>query len=162
MTVIAYDGKYLVADGRSTRGTTLVSNEVQKLHQLEMPTFGKCIVGVCGALPVLGPWLTHLAEKSFTEPFEGFVGKDEDGPLEMMGLVLTEDKQAFEIFSDGGWFPINTPTAVGSGSYTAQHFLTTGHDAVQAVKEACKTELTCGGDITVYDITTGKFDTIKG
>jgi 20S proteasome alpha/beta subunit len=160
MTVIAYDGSLLVADGRATRGgSTLVSDNVKKLHQVTLPDLGKAVVGLVGALDVQGPFLMHLGEKGFTQPFDNFVGNDEDGPLAMRGLVLTvAKKQLFEISSDGGWFHTDTPTAIGSGCYIAQHLLCTGKDALTAVIETCKTEFSCGGTITKYDIGTKKFE----
>lgn len=159
MTVIAYDGTYLVADGRATRGTSLVCDNIKKLHKVEVKDMGTSIVALCGALDVLGPYIAHLEEFGLTTPMEQFLGKDEDGPIEMRGIIVNSDNKCFEFSTSGGYFPIDSPIAIGSGSWIAQHYLTTGYDAIRAVKEACKTELTCGGDIMVYEIKTNNFTT---
>lgn len=158
MTVIAYDGEYLVADGRATRGTSLVSDDIKKLHKVNVKDMGTSIVALCGALDVLGPYLAHLETVGLTTPMEHFLGKDEDGDLEMRGLLVNSDKECYEFSTSGGYFPINSPIAIGSGSWIAQHFLFTGHNAIKAVQEACKTELTCGGKIAIYDIKSQLFD----
>lgn len=152
MTVIAYDGNLLVADGRATRGTSLITDNEPKLHQVKIKNLGKCVLGVCGALEVIGPWFRQLEEVGLGEQLEQSLTKDEEGGLSARALVVTEKARCFEISTDGGYFEIHNPYAIGSGSYYAQHFLLTGYDALTAAREACKSELTCGGQLMVFDI----------
>lgn len=152
MTVIAYDGNLLVADGRATKGTSLVTDKEIKLHKIRIAGLGKCILGTCGALEVMGPWLEQLEKEGIGKQLEHSLVKDDEGSLDARALMITERSECFEITTNGGYFAINSPYSIGSGSYYAQHFLLTGHDAITAVKEACKSELTCGGEIAVYDI----------
>lgn len=159
MTVIAFDFKYLVADGRMCRGTSLVSDTVTKLHKQSVSGLGDCIIGLCGCMDLKGPYLEHLNAEGLT-PMDTFLGKDEDGPIAMRGFVYDiSGKECYEISSEGGYFLLDSPQAIGSGCFTAQHYLTTGHNAIVAVVEACKTEMTCGGDILIYDIEKGEFIT---
>jgi hypothetical protein len=161
LTVLAYDGRYLVADGRATRGTRLVGDNVKKLEIVNVKGLGKCAVGVCGVLLMKGPFLEHLKEKGLKEQMESHIGGDAEGPYELQGLVLSK-KGCFEFSSDGGWFEVDTPTALGSGGAIASHFLTTGSDALTAVRETIKTDVSCGGTITIYDLETGKLEVITG
>ena len=133
-----------------------------KIDVLPVKGLGKCAVALCGALDVKGPFLTHLKENGLGEQLEASLGRDEEGSLDMRGLVVTGEGDCYEITTSGGYFLATPPVTIGSGSWIAQHFLYTGHDALTAVQEACKTELTCGGDITVFDLATRKFETIKG
>lgn len=156
MTVVAYDGRYLVADGRATRGTTLVSETTQKLEVMTIKGLGKAAVAICGVLNVKGPYLLHLKENGLFEPFEMHVGGDSEGPYELMGMILTTKGKCYEFSSDGGWFPVTGTNSIGSGMTVANHFLMTGFSALDAVKQAIATDVSCGGDISVFDSKTGK------
>jgi ATP-dependent protease HslVU (ClpYQ) peptidase subunit len=160
LTVIAYDGKYLVADGRATIGTSLVTDNEAKIHPFTVKNMGKCVVALCGSLDVKGPLLAHLQTHGLGVALEHDIGKSVDIDMGMRGLLVTSKGHAFEFTSDGGYFQITNYAAIGSGAQIANHFLTTGHDAVTAVIEACKTELTCGGNLAIYNLTTGKFEKI--
>ncbi len=161
MTVIAWDNKLLVADGRSTRGgSTLVSDDLVKLKELTIPELGKCVVGLCGALDTQGPFIEHLKENGL-EPFDSPLVNDGEHVFSMRGLVVTRKGKCLEVTTEGGWHEVTSPVAIGSGCEIAQHYLTTGHDAVKAVVEACKTELSCGGKITVYDFKSHSFGEAK-
>jgi ATP-dependent protease HslVU (ClpYQ) peptidase subunit len=153
LTVIAFDGKTLVADGRCTgNGATLINDDYNKVFEITIPSHGKCLVALCGALDMQGPLLEHLKANGF-KPIENMLADEED--MFMRGLVLTKKGVCYEISSNGGWYIAQGPTAMGSGGMIAQHYLTKGCDALTAVVEACKTELTCGGTIRVYDLKTG-------
>lgn len=155
MTIIAWDGKILAADSRVTRGTTLVNDNYNKLHDITIPGIGKAVIGVCGALDVLGPWLTHLKANGFANPFE--TNFEDSEVMHMRALCITRKGVCFEFSTEGGWHEVTYASALGSGDFIAQHFLSTGHDALKAVQEACKTELSCGGKIITYDFTTHTF-----
>lgn len=73
------------------------------------------------------------------------------------GLAVNREGQCFEFTSEGGWVETNGPNTAGSGERIAQHYLLKGCDALTAVYETCKTELSCGGNILGYDYVTGKF-----
>jgi hypothetical protein len=162
LTVIAFDGRILAADGRATRdgGTTLCSDNYKKLHTIMVPRLGKCVVGLCGALDALGPYLQHLRENGLT-PMEYFTpDSSSEDALYMRGLLITPKGECYEISSEGGWHIVQGAVAIGSGSMIAGHYLAKGCDAVTAVAETCKTELTCGGTITTWDSKTNTFSEI--
>lgn len=151
MTVIAWDGKKLVADGRSTRGMDLCSNNENKFHAFDHPNLGSCIGAFAGAVMTIGPWIEHIEQFGFAK----FELPMEEGPMgspyEATGIVITEDGEVLEIDPSGLWATVTVPTAWGSGAHIAQHFLNTGYSALYAVEEACKSNLGCGGTIRSYD-----------
>lgn len=154
MTIIAWDGKKLVADSRVTDSeSTLVGDNYQKLHCITIKDLGKCVVGFAGACYAQGPWTKHLETEGLV-PFEEL-----EPELVMYALVIDRKGNCYEAKSTGGWFKVPGPTTIGSGNIIAQHYLVKGCDAYTAVVETCKTELSCGGEITVYDSSTGKFET---
>ena len=160
MTVIAFDGTTLVADGRATSASnSLVSDCVRKLHRIKIKEFGgECIVGLCGGLDGLGPFLNHLEQNGLV-PMEHFKTSEEmqDDWYHMRGIAVNKKGQAYEITTDGAWFPINGAWATGSGSTIAQHYLVKGCSALEAVQETCKTELSCGGNLLTFDWKSGTF-----
>ena len=152
MTVIAYDGRILAADGRITADSTLISDNYVKLREVMVKDLGKCIVGVAGECGIIGPYLEHL-QKEGLKPFDtSAIGCDRNSTLR--GLLITSKGKCIEFECDGSWYEMTAPTAIGSGCHIAQHYLTLGVDAVTSVTNACKTELSCGGVITTYDTKT--------
>lgn len=156
MTVIAWDGRNLVGDGRATRGSVICSETIQKVEVVDVKNFGKCAVGICGALHLKGPLFQHLAVNGFGGDIELNIGMDEEGPIEMQGILVTPKGVAYEFSSLGGWYELNGPTAIGSGGSIASHYLLTGHDALTAVQKTCLTDITCGGNIVQYNSKTKK------
>lgn len=154
MTVIAFDGEFLVADGRATTdgGTTLVYDSFRKLHNLTIPKLGKCVVAFCGALDMLGPYLESLKANGLAPLDEDLGGGDE---MYMRSLIVTNKGVCYEHSTDGGWHIVQGPVATGSGRTIAQHYLTCGFSALEAVKQTVKTELSCGGQIMICDVKKG-------
>jgi hypothetical protein len=164
ITVIAFDGTTLVADGRCTRGDgSLVSDCFRKLHKIRIKEFGgDCVIGLAGATDAIGPFLRHLEKEGIT-PMEYFLTDTaaELGLFHLRGIAVNTKGQCFEFSSDGGWCEVNGAASIGSGEIIAQHYLIKGCDARTAVLETCTTELTCGGILTTYDWKTGKFTEIR-
>jgi hypothetical protein len=158
VTIIAFDGESLVADGRATgdEGSVLIADTYKKLHVVNIPKIGRCVVGLCGALDVQGPLLEHIANAGLT-PLELFNPADVSKGYFMRGIAVTKKGEYYEFASDGGWHKGQGKTALGSGSTIAQHYLTKGCDAFTAVVETCKTELSCGGQITVFKVSDGSW-----
>lgn len=153
MTVIAWDGDLLVADGRMCIDQSLLTDSCNKLYKLSIPKLGVCGVGFAGSLNVIYPFIEHIKEKGF----EQFQTVDEPGAW---GIAITRKGKCYEFNSNGTWYEMDTPTAIGSGDIICQHYLTIGFSALKAIKETCRTELSCGGLITAYDFKSGEFTTL--
>lgn len=160
MTIIAFDTKTLIADGRCTRNDgSLVSDNHRKLHKLKIKQFGgECVVGLTGCIDAIGPFLIHLEQNGLV-PMEHFKFNNpaEEEAYHIRGIAVNRKGQCYEFTSDGGWVEINGPTTVGCGERIAQHYLLKGCSALEAVVETCKTELACGGCLLEYDWKLGTF-----
>jgi hypothetical protein len=162
MTIIAWDGKSLVADGRCTRlDGSLVSDKYTKLFRVRIKELGDCVIGLCGAPDTFGPFLLHL-EKNGLVPLDhfNFNSPEEQAGFHATGLAVNRKGKCFEISVDGGWYEVTGCAATGSGEKIALHFLNKGCDAVESVIETCETELSCGGTLLSYDWKSDKFTQI--
>lgn len=83
------------------------------------------------------------------------------GMYDATAIVLTEDGDVLEACPEGLWSTVQGKEAWGSGSIVAQHFLNTGYSALFAVEEACKTNISCGGQIMSYNIETCEYKVEK-
>lgn len=154
MTVIAWDNEDLVADGRSTIGYELVSDKNWKLRQVCHPDLGEYIGAFCGAVMVVEPWIEHIKTKGF-EKFE--LPEKEFDNLDTAALLVAKNGNAIELTTDGLWGTVTHPVAYGSGSTVAQHYLNSGASALVAVREAIKSNTSCGGQIVAWNWKEGKF-----
>jgi len=152
MTVIAWDLKNLVVDGRSTIGPDIVSDRETKLRKLVHPELGPLVAAFCGAMIVIEPWMDHIEENGFT----AFEIPDGDVPGEYMtkGIFIKEDGTALEVETNGMYATVDVPSAYGSGQTIAQHYLKSGVDALEAVRQTIKSNMTCGGRLLSYDVET--------
>ena len=92
MTVIAFDGKLLVADGRMTTvDNSLISENCKKLHDVRIPKIGHAVVGLSGRVLGVGPYLDHLAEHGLT--------KCEDSNVDSGGILVTRKGECIEFDS---------------------------------------------------------------
>lgn len=159
MTVICFDGETLAVDGRATiYHSTLANDRVNKLHKVYNPYFEEeVIMACCGSLGTIGPWLDAVPEIGFGElPLKSL---DEDKDRSAGALTVTKGGECFYSNTSGEYYQVEGPIAIGSGADIARHFLVAkSADAVTAIKEAIKTELSCGGTIRTYNY---KTDTIE-
>lgn len=161
MTVIAWDGKVLAADSRCLNGnSTLVSDNVQKIHLIKNPYFGKSVTvaaAFCGSLNLIGPWLDAIPKIGFGPlPLETI--DDDNGAY---GLTIAPDGTCFNHDIYGQYYETKGQyMAMGSGADIARHYLAKGASAIDAVRESYLTEVTCGGPIRYYDLATGKMGEI--
>lgn len=154
ITVIAWDTKILAADSRVTyNGSTLLSDNCHKLHRLTLPKRQEFVAGICGVLGLSVPWMADLTKNGFG-PLNF---PDPNNDYGMTGLFVSRKGRCISSNTKGLTHDVEFPCAEGSGSEIANHFLRSGSDAITAIKEACKTELTCGGPIIAYNFATDTF-----
>lgn len=163
MTIIAFDGTTLVADGRcTTNDGRLISDCHNKLHKATIKEFGgECVLGIAGAAASTGPFLNHIQTNGLV-PMSHFKCDSPAEELEhyICAIAVNRKGQCFELNSEGGWFEIKGPTSIGTGEPIAQHYMLKGCSAVEAVLETCTTELTCGGVLLSFDWKTNKLTEI--
>ena len=150
MTVIAWDGNTLAADGRSTCGSILVRNDINKIRTFSHPKYGEMIGAFTGTVGVFEPWIDHIKDHGFTK-------FDLGNGCDATALMITPDGVCLEVHSDGMWTTETNPVAQGSGYTIAQHYLNNGTSALDAVRETIKSNITCGGHIITWNRHTKRF-----
>lgn len=160
MTTIAFDGRYLAADGRMTRGGVICSAEVKKTRVIQAIIRGEeAEVIVSGA----GSWNNIYAVIEWMKENDVF-----DTSADLQRPVFPDygdqpgyaDHDVFFITQDGELYcldafcrpsPYPAPFAEGSGFPFAMTGLSLGQSAVEAIRTAMKLDTGTGGQITVFD-----------
>lgn len=147
MTTIAWDGKTLAADGRTTIDTIICCDKSIKLFKLhDIPYYGDILLyaGLCGAAADEQKYIHFLHIENFV---------DDEIQLEVGGIIVGRDN-VYTI--EGGpllcKFPRCTKMADGSGAHFAMSAMSMGKTAVQAVKHAMKFDAATGGKIQCVDL----------
>jgi hypothetical protein len=154
MTIMCWDGKTLAVDGRVSVGGTVLSDEFNKMFEVNHPQLGPLVCAVTGACDFIGPWLETISEAGF-KPVCSVSDGDEE--YSMTGLFIDKDGNCWQASSNGGYFHMGKmPTALGSASTIATYLLHKGKSSLAAVQEASEHNLYCGGNIKVYNAKTGK------
>lgn len=154
MTTIAFDGRYLAADGRMTRSDIVCSSTVKKLHLVTTALRGvEQEVIVFGA----GSWQGIYTVMEWMKVNDVF-DTSPDLPRPSFSDEHTQDvafaKKGGEIYCLDNLSrpaPMPAPYAEGSGFPYAQMGLELGMSAPDAVKAAMKMDVFSGGDITCFD-----------
>lgn len=160
MTTIAYDGRYVAADGRMTRGNIVCSANVQKLHILktvlrgeeqEVLIFG---AGSWGGIYAIIEWMkVNDAFDTNPELMRPCFPPDNDGEASTQDVsFITQDGQLWCLDAQSRPAPYDAPAADGSGFPFAQTAMSLGQNAVEAVRTAMKLDVGSGGEITCFDV----------
>lgn len=162
MTTLAFDGRYLAADGRMTRSEIVVSSNTKKLHLIEAVIRGeKQEVVVFGA----GSWNGIFAIMEWMKENDvfdinpelmrpHFPEDEEQGQSRQDVSFITQSGELFALDPQSRPAPYEAPYADGSGFPFAQMALTLGQSAVEAVRSAIKMDVHSGGEITCFDTQT--------
>ena len=160
MTTIAFDGRYLAADGRMTRSDIIVSATVKKLHlvttelrgvEQEVIVFG---AGSWNGIYAIIEWMKvndvfnidpELMRPAFPEDADGDSSRQDVSFIDKNGQVWCLDAQCRPA-------PYDAPLAEGSGFPFAQMGLELGQNAVEAVRSAIRMDSNSGGIITCFDV----------
>lgn len=158
MTVVAFDGRYLVADMQATSmGLAYAISKLRKMHD---STGNPCYVAVCGGLDeseVLFNWYRarHMNGQLVDHPFM----LKESVPSVIVAFRKVGDNwQATYYYNsnEGVAMGPGSPWAWGSGREVAIGALATCGNAIAAVKAAILHTDSCGMGYEGYDLTTGQ------
>lgn len=141
ITVIAFDGKTIAADGMSLSGTLRKNMSLKKLVVID----GICLSGV-----------------GFASEIEHFIawwraGQDKDKfpivtPHESLMLVIYPDGRVQEYDGQSTPVAVRVPMAWGAGRTYALGAMLAGGDARRAVEIACELDNECGGETQVITL----------
>lgn len=159
MTVIVFDGTTLAADSQVTTGFFAPKRASITVNKIMTPEEGErwtihnrriLAIGICGDLNGVTQ-LTEILKKG--------VGLDTRGTQSCeTDCIAVCDDRSFYILNNYGkdtWefshIPAGQKSALGSGAQTAQAYLAINKKAPEVVKLVSKIDLTCGGDVNVWD-----------
>lgn len=164
MTTIAFDGRYLAADGRSTQCGMITGSHVVKIFPFEMTLAGEVVqVVLAGAgtfseiNQVVGYFKTGADPLNFVEagPDDPVFRKPfiEPGGTDMILIVKRGDGvDVMNVEADLSPFTMHAPLTTGSGSPFALTALQSfGQNAVEAVYTAMDMDAGTGGHVLCFD-----------
>ncbi len=153
MTTIAYDGKFIVTDGRTTQESVIIRDDANKFHVSHRT--GN-LFALCGVIP--------NAQK-FADVYEDGIQLDLD--LEVSGfMICKETNKIYTVdtsLEKNGKYEFyqyevtDIKTAMGSGKAHAITAMDCGLNAKDAVIKAMLRDSGTGGKIKVYDVAKRKF-----
>lgn len=155
MTTIAFDGRYLAADGRATAGGMITSRSTQKIFPILFTVNGAEVKGVmagAGSFESLMMAKRHLQEFDL---FDSEVTPDIDEGTGL--LVVLETGELYLLEHNLVPLPQESPCSIGSGSPFALATMVIGKSASEAVEVAKELDCYSGGNVTVFDTKTWKF-----
>lgn len=146
MTTIAYRDGILAADGRTTYGDTIFSDQSRKIHRLS----DGALFALCGDVAYVQPMLDALEDDEAELPQgEGFTA-----------VIVEKDGKVRLYEGKGGYIALDASYyAFGSGEEYAIGAMDMGASAEEAVRVACGRDLGSGGDIQIER--PGKINTRK-
>lgn len=151
MTTIAYDGRYVVADGRSTIGNLVTGKKARKIWVIDLMVNGlqeKAIFAGAGSYQSINMVRSHLEREDFL--MAEVVPELEPGSFS--GMVVLQDGRCYILEDRLVPMEQEYPAALGSGTDYAMAAMALGKTAIEAVKVACDLDVYSGGELMVVDI----------
>jgi ATP-dependent protease HslVU (ClpYQ) peptidase subunit len=139
MTTIAYRDGILAADGRTTYGNTIFTDNNKKIHRLS----DGALFALCGDVSYVQPMLDALEDDEAELPIA------EEGSS--FTAVIVEKNGKLRLYEGrGGYIALDAPYyAFGSGEEYAIGAMDMGASAEEAVKVASGRDLGTGGVIQI-------------
>ena|ERR1700729_4277336 len=152
MTVVAFDGKTIAADGATWCGSIMITGLSQKLYVVR----NVCISG-CGArvdiLRFVDWWKRREASSRPAQlAYPSFSGKKLD---EQSAFFVFYADGRIEEYNEESSFPLphyELPFAGGAGMLSALAAMKAGANARRAVEIACEIDKDCGGEIMTVEL----------
>ncbi|HAG6428517.1 TPA: hypothetical protein HFD65_003301 [Escherichia coli] len=148
MTAIAYRNGVLAVDREVTWGN--VATSTNKVHRVDIPGIGLCLVAMSGKLRPVTDIIEHLSvtPNGRKEPFSDL------NPDSRYGIAITQDLVVYPIYGDGklGLPDTNEFIAEGSAFEFLMGTMAAGCSAEEAVRLSCEYCSSCGQGVNFYDV----------
>lgn len=162
MTTVAFDGRYLVSEGRATSGDGfIVGREEQKIYPLTITLGGEVrevVVGISGNAITIQSFIRFLqsgGDMLDNESEFSLFSTNPDPQNASIGVIMvSRDGQVDLISEELVPFPAEHPLAAGSGTPFATTAMSCGMNAVQAVYKAMEFDAYSGGKLRAFDTET--------
>jgi hypothetical protein len=160
MTTLAFDGRYAAVDGRSCCGGTITGKSIKKLFLINGVLNGKETeflymgAGSYAMVNLIKNWLEQ-GNDLFSQDPEHTI--PEIQPDSWEGMIITKDREVFDL--EQTLIPMmgEAPCAGGSGFPFALTAMRLGQNAVQAVYSAIEMDCGSGGKVTAFDTEAWQF-----
>jgi len=139
MTIVAWDGKSLACDSRTTGG--FIKDDTQKVWKI-----GNRYIGIAGTYSAALLAIQWMRDKTKDKPK---LELKDDNDFEAIEII---DGKAFYYDENLIGSPVSAPYAIGSGCQYAMCAMWLGHDAKKAIGAAKNFDECCGGKTKVYKI----------
>lgn len=160
MTTLAFDGRYLAADGRCTNGSMIVGKKAKKLHLIKGVLRGEEVemvlagAGSFEGITIIKNWLAAGGDFYSDDP-EGTIPQVKEESVE--GFVVSKNGELFAFESGLVALDQESPAMGGSGGVFAMAAMLAGKSAVGAVHVAMELDIGSGGEVTCFDTQTWQF-----
>jgi hypothetical protein len=160
MTTLAFDGRYAAADGRATCGNMITGKQAKKLFLINGVLNGEETeylfmgAGSFAMLTVVQNWLEQGNDLFSQDPD---LTIPELQPESFEGMIVTRNKEVFDLEDTLVPMPAESPSAGGSGCPFALTAMNCGQNAVQAVYTAIGMDIGSGGQVTAFDTEAWEF-----
>jgi len=154
MTTIAYDGRYLAADGRMTCGNIITGHQAKKLHPVTIFLRGEeqeAVVSGSGSYADIMSAVEWFKQGFDPVSFDAEQVRPmlEKGEVDL--LLLTRSGELYGVDSSLQIMPMEYPYSSGSGMPFSMMGMRLGMNAVQSVYEAMKHDCGTGGKVACFD-----------
>lgn len=154
MTTIAFDGRYIAADGRMTCGNIITALSVKKIFPITVNFRGveeKIVFAGSGAFSTIVSVVEWLKQGNDPYSFDPEQVRPicEKGEVDFM--FVTQDQQIHTMECELMPYNGEAPWGGGSGFPFAMMGMRMGLNAVQSVFEAMKHDSGSGGNVTCFD-----------
>lgn len=162
MTTVAFDGRYMVSEGRSTTGDGFIcGREEQKVFPLTITLGGEeteVVVGISGNAITIQSFVRFLESGGdMLDRESGFsLFSDHPDPEHAsIGVIMVTRAGEVSLISESLVpFPAEFPLSAGSGTPFATTAMSCGMNAVQAVLKAIEFDVYSGGKLRAFDTET--------
>lgn len=160
MTTLAFDGRYIAADGRCTAGSMIVGKKAKKLHLIKGIVRGEeteMVLAGAGSfegITIVKNWLESGGD-FFSQDPESTIPEVKEESIE--GFVVTKSGELFAWEHGLVAMDQEVPTMGGSGGVFAMAAMHSGKNAVGAVHVAMDLDIGSGGEVTCFDTLAWKF-----
>lgn len=159
MTTVAFDGRYLASEGRSTTGEGFIcGREEQKIFPMTISLGGKdteVVVGISGSAITIQSFVRFLEEGGDMldreSEFSLFNTHPNPEHASIGVVMVTRDGEVSLISEELVPFPAESPLCAGSGTPFATTAMSCGMNAVQAVYKAIEFDVYSGGKLRAFD-----------
>jgi hypothetical protein len=159
MTTIAFDGRYIVGDGRCTADGLILGKADRKLFSLNVTLDGEptdVLIGTAGSAIAIAAFIRWLSKGGdlFNLEEDGFslFGLNPNPDAANVGVIfIVRNGPAYLVTEELVPFEVEIPLVAGSGTPYALTAMSLGLNASEAVYKSMEFDSNTGGKLLAFD-----------